>query len=213
MKTIRYTLLSDGSSDKMLMPVIDWLLIQHCVEIAVKSSWANLSILPQPPKILSERIKVALELYPCDLLFVHRDAEKERYEIRHAEISRGLEGINGPPTICVIPVRMMEAWFLINELAIRKAAGNPNGRSSLNLPDVNSLENLPDPKGYLLNLIRVSSGRRGVRLKKLNLHQCAFRVSQYTDDFSPLRSLTAFQPLERELAATLVEHGWKTENP
>lgn len=209
MKTIRYTLLSDGSSDRMLLPVIDWLLCQHCPEIAVESSWADLGRLPQPPKSLSNKIRVALELYPCDLLFVHRDAETERYEVRHAEICRELEGLDTPPAICVIPVRMLEAWFLFDESAVRKAAGNPHGRNFFYLPNSNSLEKLPNPKKILFDLISGSSGRSGVRLKKLNLHQCAFLVSQFIDDFSPLRSMTAFQSLEQELVDTLVEHEWK----
>ena len=29
------------------------------------------------PRGLSERIRAAVELYPCDLLFIHRDAEGE----------------------------------------------------------------------------------------------------------------------------------------
>ena len=81
MKTIRYTLLSDGSSDRMLMPIIEWLLYQYCPEIEIESSWADLGRLPQPPKTLPEKIEVTLDLYPCDLLFVHRDAENESYEI------------------------------------------------------------------------------------------------------------------------------------
>jgi hypothetical protein len=31
---------------------------------------------------LPERILATIELYPCDLLFVHRDAEGEKHEIR-----------------------------------------------------------------------------------------------------------------------------------
>ena len=207
MKMICYTLLSDGSSDRMLLPIIDWLLLQHCPEIAVKSSWADLSRLREPPKTLQKRISVALDLYPCDLLFVHRDAESDGYETRHAKIFRELSKFKDPPAVCVIPVRMLEAWFLFEKSAIRKAAGNPQGRNPLNLPNVNGLENLPNPKKILFDLIKDSSGRSGVRLKKLNLHRCAFRVSAFIEDFSPLRSLIAFQSLETELATTLVEHG------
>lgn len=211
MKMIRCTLLSDGSSDRMLMPIIDWLLYQHCSEIAVESSWADLSRLREPPKTLQRKILVALDLYPCDLLFIHRDAESETYAMRHAEICRELGKFATPPAVCVIPVRMLEAWFLFEKSAIQKAAGNPNGRNLLNLPDVSSLENLPNPKKLLFDLIKESSGRSGVRLKKLNLHRCAFLVSNFIDDFSPLRSLNAFQSLEMELVTTLKGQGWKPE--
>jgi len=211
MKMIRCTLLSDGSSDRMLMPIIDWLLNQHCSDIAVESSWADLSRLRQPPKTLQKKILVAIDLYPCDLLFVHRDAESETYEMRHAEICRELSTLEVPPAVCVIPVRMLETWFLFEKSAIRKAAGNPHGCNPLNLPNVNSLENNPNPKKLLYDLIKDSSGRSGVRLKKLNLHRCAFLVSNYIDDFSPLRSLEAFKLLEQEVVTTLIAQGWKGE--
>ena len=211
MRTIRYTLLSDGSSDKMLMPIIEWLLYQHCPEIAVAPSWADLRKLAQPPKTLPGKIAVALDLYPCDLLFVHRDAERESYAIRHAEIYRELDGLATPPAVCIIPVRMLEAWFLFDELAIRKAAGNPHGHNFLTLPNINLLENLPDPKNLLFDLVKDSSGLSRVRLKRLKPHKCAFLVSQLIDDFSPLRSIHAFQSLELELVATLMGHGWKIE--
>lgn len=208
MKTISYTLLSDGSSDKMLMPILDWLLFQHCPEYAVQSNWADLGIVPQPPKTLPDRIRVALDLFPCNLLFIHRDAEKEPFESRHAEIIRALGGLETPPAICVIPVRMQEAWLLFDEVAIRGAAGKPNGRTPCNLPNVNSVENLPNPKLLLFDLIRASSELSGARLKKLNHRKRAFRVSQSISDFSPLRSLSAFQAVERELESVLVTQGW-----
>lgn len=210
MKTIRYTLLSDGSSDRMLMPMLDWLLYEHCPEYAVESDWADLGRIPQPPKTLPEKIRVTLELYPCDLLFIHRDAEKVPFEVRHAEITRALDGLGTPPAISVIPVRMQEAWLLFNEPAIRRAAGNPNGRNNLDLPDTRSVENIPDPKELLFSIIRESSGLHGARLKKLNLHKCAFLVSQSIDDYSPLRLIGAFQALENQLKDVLVANNWKS---
>ncbi len=194
------------------MPILDWLLCQHCAEHAVESAWADLGRLPQPPKTLSDKIKMTLDLYPCDLLFIHRDAEKVPYETRHTEIIGALEGLETPPAICVIPVRMQEAWLLFDEHAIRRAAGNPNGRNILNLPDTKSVEKIPDPKEHLFSIIRESSGLRGTRLKKLKPHKCAFIVSQSIDDFSPLRSINAFQALENELINALTANGWKSHS-
>lgn len=194
------------------MPMLDWLLYEHCPEYAVESDWADLGRIPRPPKTLPEKIRVTLELYPCDLLFIHRDAEKVPFEARHAEITSALDGLETPPAICVIPVRMQEAWLLFNEPAIRRAAGNPNGRNNLDLPDTRSVENIPDPKELLFSIIRESSGLHGARLKKLNLHKCAFLVSQSIDDFSPLRSVGAFQALENQLESVLVANKWKSES-
>jgi hypothetical protein len=209
MKSIRYTLLSDGSSDRMLMPILDWLLHQHCPDHALDSNWADLGRLRQPPRSLPDKIKITLEFYPCDILFIHRDAEKESYETRYTQIQKALEGIQTPPAICVIPVRMQEAWLLFDQAAIRRAAGNPNSRIPLNPPDLNTVERLPDPKQILFDLIRTSSGLNGARLKKLNPHKRAFLVSGSITDFSPLRSVTAFQSMEKQLENALRNNGYK----
>jgi len=66
MKELCYTLLSDGSSDKALMPILTWLLRKYQVECAIQSNWADLRRLPKPPKTLLPRIISSLELYPCD---------------------------------------------------------------------------------------------------------------------------------------------------
>jgi hypothetical protein len=68
MKELCYTLLSDGSSDKALMPMLTWLLREHQVECAIQSTWADLRRLPKPPKTLLPRIISGLDLYPCDSL-------------------------------------------------------------------------------------------------------------------------------------------------
>ena len=47
---------------------------------------------------------------------------------RKAEVQAAIATLD-KPAICVIPVRMQEAWLLFDEIAIRHAAGNPHGRS------------------------------------------------------------------------------------
>ena len=187
------------------MPILDWLLYQHCPEQSVESAWADLAKLPRPPRTLPDKIMTALDLHPCDILFIHRDAEKEAFEVRFREITTALEGLVTPPVICVIPVRMQEAWLLYDETAIRRAAGKPNGSTALKLPSLKTVENLPDPKQFLFDLIRASSELKGARLKKLNHRRCAFLVSQSIADFSPLRSLRAFRVLEEQLVKALEE--------
>jgi len=141
MNELRYTLLTDGSADQALMPILTWLLKQNGVKRAIQPAWADLRQLPRPPKPLHERIAVSMELYPCDLLFVHRDAEKIPLDNRVSEIQQALSRASTrskdlvPPTVCVVPVRMQEAWLLFDETALRKAAGNPNGTQKLNLPN------------------------------------------------------------------------------
>jgi hypothetical protein len=153
---------------------------------------------------LAERITMAAELYPCDLLFVHRDAESELREHRVSEIRRALDGRPAAPAaVCVVPVRMQEAWLLFDESALRRAAGCPNGAISLQLPPWARLE--PNPKEILHNLLRKASGLKGRRAKSFRPRVCAHRLADLIDDFSPLRNLRAFRALEEDLKAGLSE--------
>ena len=205
---ICYTLLSDGSSDRALMPVLNWLLKSHCPSCAIDSQWSDLARLPHPPKTLAEKIRTTLDLYPCDLLFIHRDAEKQGYDARREEILTALQNITSPPAICVIPVRMQEAWLLLDEAAIKKAAGNPSAADKLLLPKAGRVEQIPDPKQTLFDLLRDASGLTGARLKHLKLHKCVHRLSTLIDDFSLLRGIPAFNRLESELLQTIQTQGW-----
>lgn len=214
MNQLRCTLLTDGPSDQILLDPLVWLLRKRGVTAPIQREWADLRALPKPPRGLEKRIPAAVDLYPCDLLFVHRDAEREPRESRVSEIQQALETLSSFPTpvACVVPVRMQEAWLLFDEAAIRAAAGNPNGRMLLHLPSWKEVESLPDPKETLNELLKRASGLTGRRLRQLNLPGCARRVAQFIDDFSPLERLSAFAALGEELAALISEQGWASDN-
>jgi hypothetical protein len=202
MSEVRYVLLGDGRSDRALMPILTWLLRLHFPDTALQGDWADLTRLRQPPKKLEDRIRTSLDLYPCDLLFVHRDAEKESYEQRLAEIRDALAKAALPqklPTIGVIPVRMTEAWLLIHEGALRRAAGNPNGKETLPMPAISDLETLIDPKATLYQLLEQASGLSGRRRKEFRSGDRVHRLAALIEDFSPLHHLAAFQRLEQEV--------------
>jgi hypothetical protein len=212
MKELRFTLLSDGKSDQALIPLLTWLLITHHVECAIQPAWADPQRLPRPPLSLSERIRVSLEIYPCDLLFVHRDAEREPREHRVAEIEnakRSITELGSTPVLCVIPVRMQEAWLLFDEMAIRWAAGNRNGKMPLHLPQLRTLEQLPDPKDILHELLREASGLHGRRRQRVPTAFYAQRVAEFIEDFSPLRALPAFQALDDDIEQVVHDQGWQ----
>jgi len=144
---------------------------------------------------------MSLELYECDLLFVHRDAEKETIQSREQEISEAIA--NAPcivPTIVtVIPCKMSEAWLLINEEAIRMASGNPNGKTPLNLPNIRTLESLNDPKEHLISLLKSATELNKRRLKRFNAYLAIHYLSESIEDYSPLRNLDAFVHLENQI--------------
>lgn len=203
MSEITYTLLSDGSSDRRLMPILTWLLKQYCPRLAVQSEWADFRRLQNPPRILSDKIIKSIDLYPCNLLFIHRDAENQSIDCRKIEIENAVaeasQSAGKLPVICVIPVRMQESWLLFNESAIRNAAGNPNGQNALALPNLSDVEELLDPKARLYEALKGASQLTGRRLKRFKVSKKAYLIGQYINDFSPLRSLSAFQALEADL--------------
>jgi hypothetical protein len=201
---LRYTLLTDGSSDRAFIPLITWLFRQCRPLLTIQSQWADLRRLHNSPKKLAERIRASIELYPCELLFIHRDAEREDPNNRIDEIKKGLqEAKPSIPHVCIVPVRMQEAWLLFDEVAIRQAAGNPNGKQTLNLPLLSKTEQLPDPKQVLHELLREASGLSTTRRQKFSAERAALLVTEYIEDFTPLRQLSAFQALENDLAIVL----------
>ncbi|MCW1967200.1 MAG: hypothetical protein KIH69_003645 [Anaerolineae bacterium] len=200
---LTYTLLSDGSSDWTMRHILNWLLRKHGLQKAVHPQWADLRKLRKPPSKLNEKIEVALRLYPCQLLFIHRDSENQSREKRIEEILAATKEIKiseaMPPIVYVIPIRMQEAWLLGDEKIIRRAAGNPNGKINLNFPQLSELEDLPDPKERVFNLLREASELGGRRRRDLNVHQLLHRIAELTDDFSPLEQLSAFRMLSEDV--------------
>lgn len=203
-----FTLLSDGSSDRVLLPVLDWVLRQHSLR-PFQPQWADLRALPQPPRSLEDRIQVALQLYPCDVLFVHRDAEGGSHTARIGEIRARLGDVTGQAAICVVPVRMQETWLLFDEPALRLAADNPNGRVPLDLPPLDRLEEVPDPKALLHDRLRRASGLRSGRLRKWRSGPRVHRLADLIRDYSPLRRLSAFHALEEEVRMLLEQRSWR----
>jgi hypothetical protein len=162
--------------------------------------------LPKPPKTLSKRIEFAINNFPCDILFIHRDAETMSYNNRYDEIKTAHQQSGTKITyVCVIPIRMQEAWFLFNEKAIRQASGNPNGQIPLKLPNINRVESIVNPKEDLHSLLKLASELNANRLRKINVHSQVHRLATLIDDYSPLRELTAFQKLEQDIEG-VIEH-------
>ena len=199
-RSLRFTLVSEGSSDRMLLPVLTWLLSHHFPGYTIQGEWADLDRLPRPPKTLANRIRTGLDLYPCDILFVHRDADARTPEKRIAEVSQAItEAGQGGIQLPVVPVFMSEAWLLFDEKSLRLAAGNSKREVPIKLPPLNRIESTADPKKLLHDLLTRASGLSGRRLKKYRVEASVHRLAELIRDYSPLRELPAFQALEREL--------------
>lgn len=203
MTLLKHTLISDGPTDVNLIPIINWTLKIAGGVILAEGVRAEFWRLPRIPDSLEGRISKAIELFPCDALFIHRDAEKEDPKVRYEEIRAAVVNAMASgcrlPAVGIVPVRMTEAWLLFDENAIRNAAGNPNGKNPLNLPQVHKLESRPDPKRDLQEVLKAASELKGRRLKKFNTAQAFWRIVDFLDDFSPLRQLPAFLAFERAI--------------
>ena len=203
-RPVQYTLLGDGSSDRALVPVLDWVFRAHLppATMLAQAQVADLGRLHAPPPLadLSGRIRVATEVYPCSVLFVHRDAEQaDGYERRRAEVEEAIAAAD-IDTLCipVIPVRMMEAWFLFDEPALRRAAGNPNGSVALDLPVASHHERV-HAKDALAAQLRRAAALTGRRARQFRAADAVQRLANLVDDFSALRHFSSFRDLERDV--------------
>jgi len=203
MTELVYTLLAEGSSDKALMDILRWAIKHRLKDVPVQGHYADLRLLRKAPGALSERIRAAVELYPCDLLFVHRDSDAASPQQRKQEIQAAYEesGLSSPGMVMVIPVRMTEAWLLLDEEAIRGAAGNPNGKEPLDLPQ--APDQIPNPKEVLGELLKQASGLPGRRRKSFRPERCIWQIPGRMKEFAILRRLAAFVDFETELEGAL----------
>jgi hypothetical protein len=212
MRTLRATLVADGPSDgEMLIPILEWLLRTHCGSIGVNVVHADPRRCREAPRRLEKKIAFALEAYPCEFLFIHRDAEGDPADWRRQEIQKSIESLGakmGVTHVCVVPIRMTEAWLLFDTAAIRFASGNPNGKVQLKLPPLTNLEEKPDPKRLLYELLVTASELSGRRRRSFDAKTRARIVARSLDDFSALRQLSAFRTLETDVQRIVKEKQW-----
>lgn len=196
----RYTLLADGTSDEVLMPILSWLIGQHLPNVRSVGSFAR--DFGKVGNDLESRVRRALLSFPCDLLFVHRDSERMSREHRIIEINKVMNE-RGTPFVSVIPVKMTEAWLFSDEEAIRFASGNAGGKNNLDLPRREKWESLPDPKAVLLEVLRSASGKAGRALDKFNPQKARHLITPRSEKFELLRGISAFDQFEEDLIIKL----------
>lgn len=202
--TLRATLVTDGVSDVVLVPILQWLMSQLTPQ-AFEIQWADPRAFPERPRTLDEKLRVAVQLYPCRLLFVHRDAEAQDPRLRYEQIDAANR--TEQSHVCVVPVKMQEAWLLHDEGALREAAGRPSGTEDLGLPPARRWEELPDPKRVLHQALRTANGARGRRARRFRPGRAAHRLADLITDWAPLRPLHAFAQLETDTRTALERVG------
>lgn len=155
---MRFILVCEGSSDAALREHILTLLDGRTQTPLEGEVWFQ-------GRRLADKIRGGFNRYgECDLLFVHRDADNAGAAARYREIAAAVRDVGyAGPWVGIVPVRMTEAWLLLDEPAIRQAADNPYGRMPLNLPAPSAVERIADPKATLESALLRARGNRGRR--------------------------------------------------
>lgn len=188
-RQITFSVVADGGTDRLLVPIIQWAI--HRLDPQVE-------ILEPEFTKRSGRVKKFLSTYTSDsmLIFVHRDAENVTLEERLLEF----ESTSRYNVIPIVPVRMSEAWLLVDGNAIARAAGS--SESSVSIPRVSDLEGISDPKSQLDSLLLKAagnpSGRRGKSFRR-SIVERRVSVASFISDYSPLEDVPAFRHFQKYL--------------
>lgn len=203
--TLRSLFVADGPSD---LP-----LASHLAALCAESG-REVEVTPVDPERLGgtgrrveDRLRFLLtQGAEVDMFFVHRDAEGQPVELRQTEIEAGSERAGVMvPVVPVIPVRMTEAWLLLDEAEIRRVAGRPRGRTPLSLPAARSVESIPDPKQVLLDTLLSAcelTGRRRAQFRR-DFSRHRRLLLQRIDRNGPINQLTAWSQLKENIADAL----------
>lgn len=168
---MRFVLVCEGSSDAPLINHIERLLVE-CGCAHPQGDAFHQGSRHQGSRIGDKVREVVERSSDLDLLFVHRDADNAGTEARLREIEAGVrEGIGDTPSrglrhVAVVPVKMTEAWLLLDETAIRKVVRKPKGVQSLGLPPAAGVEAIADPKKVLRNALLAAVQTTGRRRRK-----------------------------------------------
>lgn len=188
-RQLTFSVIADGGTDRVLVPIIQWAIHRLDPQVEILE-----------PEFAKRKgsVKEFLSAYHPDvmLVFVHRDSENRSLEERLVEFDT-TEGSNIVP---VIPVRMSEAWLLVNGPAIARAAGSSS--SVVDIPKVSAIENISNPKRHLDKLLLEAAGNPSGRRRKTFKRSMVNRrvsVASFITDFSSLEDLRAFRSFQQSL--------------
>jgi hypothetical protein len=195
--TIRILFLCEGTSDEGIALHIDRLAGERGLEVLTTTP--DLGRLGhRVGKSIDDKLRAIAKLDgEYDLVVVHRDADNAGPEARYREIERGVRAASlAAPHAAVVPVRMTEAWLVLDEGPIRRVAGNPHGRAPLGLPAHNEAERKADPKTILRDALATASGATGRRLSIFNSRFPHHR-RQLLEDLDPAGPVARLQSWRR----------------
>lgn len=201
--------IGEGTSDRPLVDLVASVFLDHGVQLRVSA--------PDPAQLpgkighrTDQKLDAALRLFDGlpDLLIIHRDADPPGPASRRQELMDAVSARAAPaPLVPIVPVRMTEAWLLLDHDAIRRVAGNPRGRARLDLPPPRTVEDASDPKLLLREALVTASEATGRRRAEVVRRFPAHRrqLLERLDRAGPLTTLTAYRVLLHDVE-TVAEH-------
>jgi hypothetical protein len=157
--------------------------------------------------------RVAEETYGYGLVVFHLDADApntekaylERFEPGYDEIHRSAANSNlNTDLVPVIPVRMTDAWMLVDFEAFREVVGTRRSADELNFTRrPHQVESIQNPKAVFVDAVRKARpGRRGVIRLDSVYRPLALRIN-----LDKLRQVPAYQEfLDRLHDVPIVAH-------
>lgn len=194
---------SEGSADAPLAGIVETLF--RIRGVVVNTSTPELSRLSPPvSRDVPAKVDAAVRLLgrQPDLLVVHRDSDGSAPVSRRAEMITAVQQYcSSSHLVAVIPIRMTEAWLLLDETAIRTVAGHPRGRAALSLPTAEQAERMSDPKARLAEVLSTASGTTGRRRAQVRhrFNQHRRQLLERLDVEGPVTALSSWQALQREV--------------
>lgn len=167
--TLRVLFLGEGTSDSGIVSHVERHAVRRGIDVVVTDPAVE-RLGSKGDGTLRGKLEAVLVFGgDYDVIVVHRDADNQGRQCRVDEIHAAVRDAK-PSAACVpvIPVRMTEAWLLVEEQQIREVAGNPNGRKALGLPDPARVELVSDPKALLKEVLVRAADLTGRRREKFN---------------------------------------------
>lgn len=201
--SLRAVLLVDGPSDLPMAGHLERLCATHHREVQITA--IDPRHLGGVGRKVEDRLRFILNQdADPDLVFVHRDAEAVAPEQRVAEVMDAAQsaGVATTDVVPIIPVRMTEAWLLLDEAEIRRVAGRPSASGDLGLPRPRTVESVADPKTLLREVLLKAgnpSGRRRRDQFERDFGQHRALLLQRLDINGPVTQLSSWQRLRDDI--------------
>jgi hypothetical protein len=211
---MRVLFIGEGNTDNGIAPHIENYAARQRIRIAL--TVPDLGLLPgRVGHSVSDKLRGVRDLGGTyDLLILHRDADRSGSESRREEIRAAVEETwPGVSHVSAVPVRMLEAWLLLDESVIRRVAENPRGKVELSLPSPSAAERIADPKAQLKETLARASELKGRRLeqfqKRFPQHQR--RLLELLDPAGRISLLPSWQSFVADLQAAYA--AWIEQDP